>query len=270
MRLGISSYTYGWAIGHDAARPPNAPSARTLIRRAADLGVRVVQLCENLPASTYEDDSLEAVTTAAKEQGVSIEVGTHGIGAAHLRRFAAVARRLESPILRVVIDTADDHPTPAQVVRRLGEVLGDFQNAGVTLAIENHDRFAAAVLAGIVREFASPHVGVCLDTANSFGALEGPATVLETLGPYVMNLHLKDVAAKRFSHLQGFVIEGRPAGQGMIDIPWILGRLKEFGRDPNAIAELWTPPEATVEQTIEKEARWAVESVRALRRWIKE
>ena len=51
----------------------------------------------------------------------------------------------------------------------------------------------------------------------------------------------------------------------MLDIPWLLGRLREMGRDPNAIVELWTPPEDDVAATIRKEAAWAERSVAYLR-----
>jgi hypothetical protein len=56
----------------------------------------------------------------------------------------------------------------------------------------------------------------------------------------------------------------------MLDIPWLLGRLKSLGRNPNAILELWTPPDADSPATIRKEAEWAGASVRAARQWIKE
>ena len=111
-------------------------------------------------------------------------------------------------------------------------------------------------------------VGICLDTVNSFAALEGPEVVVETLGPYVVNLHLKDFAVVRHGNLMGFRIEGRPAGQGMLSVPWVLAKLQSFGKDCNAILELWPPREATESETIRQEAEWAETSVRALRRWI--
>jgi sugar phosphate isomerase/epimerase len=61
------------------------------------------------------------------------------------------------------------------------------------------------------------------------------------------------------------VIEGRPAGQGRLDVPWLLKRLKEAGRDPNAILELWTPEQDSLEATIAKEDAWARESIEYLR-----
>jgi hypothetical protein len=61
------------------------------------------------------------------------------------------------------------------------------------------------------------------------------------------------------------MVTGCPAGQGMLDVPWLLGALRELGRDPNAILELWTPPGADMAETIATEAQWAEESVRYLR-----
>jgi hypothetical protein len=41
-----------------------------------------------------------------------------------------------------------------------------------------------------------------------------------------------------------------------------------MGRDPNAILELWPPPEADVAATAVKEEAWAAMSVRYLRQLI--
>jgi L-ribulose-5-phosphate 3-epimerase UlaE len=63
----------------------------------------------------------------------------------------------------------------------------------------------------------------------------------------------------------GFLIEGTPAGEGRLDIPFLIRELKRFDRDPNAILELWVPPEETVDKTIEKEMEWVRRSVANLR-----
>ena len=264
MKLGIGSYTYGWAVAEGEL------SALDLIERAKAFGVCVVQLCDNLPADTYEQPSLERIAPAAREAGVLLEVGTRGSRPEHVARFVGVAKRLAPSVLRLVIDDGDDRPDPDEVVGRLKSVAPELERAGVTLAIENHDRFRAKALVDIVRRVASERVAICLDTVNSFGALEGPEVVVETLGPYVSCLHLKDFAVTRFPHLQGFTIEGRPLGQGMLDVPWVLSRLAAFGREFNAIVEQWVPPEATTDETIRKERRWADQSVAAARQWVRE
>ena len=184
-----------------------------------------------------------------------------------LLRFIALARRLGSPILRVVPDLNGDEPSEAEIVERLQAVGAACRAAGVVIALENHDRLKCAALARIIARFPA-HAGICLDTVNSFGALEGPEIVVDTLGPYAVNLHLKDFATVRDPSIFGFRVEGRAAGTGMLDIPWLLAKLKSFGRDCNAILELWTPQEATDAASILKEAKWAEASVRELRRWI--
>jgi sugar phosphate isomerase/epimerase len=188
----------------------------------------------------------------------------------HLRTYLHLAERLGSPILRVVVDTAGHEPPEQEIIDTITALLPEFERAGVTLAIENHDRFATTALVGILERIGSDRVGVCLDTVNSFGALEGPEVVVDRLGPWTVNLHVKDFAIFRAGHKMGFSIEGRPAGQGRLDVAWLLESLRTMGRDVNAILELWTPPEATLAGTIAKEAAWAVSSVAYLRELIED
>jgi sugar phosphate isomerase/epimerase len=268
MRLGISSYTYTWAVGVPG-HPPEAPlTVYDLLTRAAALGVRVVQICDNLPLERLKEQELQATVRQARELDIEVQVGMRGLDGEQLRIGLRLARRFGSSLVRVVTDTADSRPAPAEIVRVLRDVAPEFAEARVHLAVENHDRFSAAELAAVVAEAGSPWVGVCLDTVNSFGALEGPDVVIGSLAPMVVNVHLKDFDIHRMSHQMGFVIEGRPAGQGQLDVPQLLGRLRAAGRDPDAILELWTPPESALAATLAKEARWAEESVAYLRRLI--
>lgn len=278
MQLGISSYTYAWAIGVPGYPPERPLTATGLLDRAAELGVHLVQVADNLPLDRLPDSQLETFERRAADLGVNIEVGTRGIHPDHLRTYLRLAERLRSPILRVVVDTADHQPTEGEVVETIQGLLPEFEQAGVCLAIENHDRFPAKTLARIIRRMDSPYVGICLDTVNSFGALEGPEVVVEALGPWVVNLHVKDFVVQRASHKMGFTVEGRPAGQGQLNVPWLLQALQEQtqGRcgsgpvhvEPNAILELWTPPEQALADTMAKEEAWAVASAAYLRRFI--
>jgi sugar phosphate isomerase/epimerase len=266
MKLGISSYTYTWAVGLPGQRPDKPLTAADLLDRAAELAVDVVQFADNLPLHELGEPALEALGARAAEVGIAIEVGTRGIAADILELYLAICKQLSSSILRVVTDTADHHPTEDEVVAAVRAVEPALARAGVCLAIENHDRFPAACLVSILERIGSPQVGICLDTANSFGALEGPEVVIQTLAPWTVNLHVKDFAIRRAPHMMGFAIEGRPAGRGRLNIPHLLDRLRGMGRNPNAILELWTPPEENLPATIAKEEAWAAESIRYLRR----
>jgi sugar phosphate isomerase/epimerase len=267
-QLGISSYTYTWAIGVPG-HPVDAPlSVWGLLEQAQALGVAVVQYADNLPLDQLAPDELTRLAQEATAGGIGLEVGTRGIDPAHLRRNLRVAAEVGSPLVRVVIDQGGHEPGLDEVVATLRPLLPDFAAAGVILAIENHDRFHAATLVMLMQQLDSPWVGICLDTVNSLGALEGPTAVVEALGPYTVNLHIKDFAIRRVDHQMGFVVEGRPAGKGMLDVPWLLDVLAAQRGPCRAIVELWTPPQATLAETIVLEAAWAHTSVVKLRRWI--
>lgn len=264
--LGLGTYGVAWAIGVPGHEQPTEPmNAFQFLQLAADLGLKLVQYADNLPLHALSEAEQEALRRQAEAHRIRFEVGTRGIGADWLRRYIALAARFGSPLLRVVVDTKDHHPSPDEVVALVKAALPDLEAAGVTLAIENHDRFKARTLAGIIEAVNSPHLGVCLDTVNSFGALEGPEVVLPALGPYVVNLHVKEFIVRRASHSMGFSVTGMPAGQGMLDIPWLLGQLDGCGRRYNAIIELWPEPEATMAATVAKELDWMRQSVSYLR-----
>jgi len=268
MQLGISSYTYTWAVGVPGHPPERPMTALELLDRAVGLGVRLVQIADNLSLDRLSPAELDALERHASALKIGIEVGTRGIQTDHLCACLRLAERLNSPILRVVTDTATHHPAEDAIVSTVKAIVPALERAGIYLAIENHDRFKAKTLVRILKRISSQHVGICLDTVNSFGALEGPEVVVEALGPWAVNLHVKDFAISRVSHMMGFAVEGRPAGQGQLDIPWLIGELRARGRDPNAILELWTPPEATMVETITKERAWAAASVAYLRQLI--
>lgn len=272
MRLGVTSYAFTWEVGvpghvFAAAEPAVVEplTALGLLGRAADMGVSVVQILDNLPLQGATDTELDSIRQRADELGISLEVGTRGIEPGHLTAYLAAARALGSPLVRIVIDTADRQPTADEVVAALRDVLPAYEAAGVDLAIENHDRFESHVLVGILGAVGSARLGICLDTVNSLGALERPEVVVAALGPHTLSLHVKDFQIRRVPHAMGFVVEGEPAGRGRLDVPWLLSELRSFGRDPNALLELWTPPEATASATIAKERRWARESIDYLR-----
>ena len=253
-RLGISSYTFVWAAGVPGYPPPPSPlTALDLLDKAVKLGVRVVQIADNLPLDQLPETELKSLLDRAQDLNLEIELGTRGIQAEHLRCQLQLATRFGARLLRVVTDTRTHRPLPGEVVAALAPLATEFERAGVTLAIENHDRFKAATLREIVTRIGSRHVGICFDTANSFGCLEGPEQVLETLGRHIVNFHLKDICVCRPPHHKGFIMEGRPAGQGQLDVPDLLKRLERFGVHPNVILELWPPPQASVSAAIEVE-----------------
>lgn len=265
-QLGLGSYGVAWAVGVPGFEmPAQSLTAVGLVELAHALGLRLVQIADNLPLHALSPQQRRDLQEFATERGVQIEVGTRGIQPHDLDLYLPIAQEFASPILRVVVDTATHHPSPDEVVALLRPVLPRLRDAGIVLALENHDRFKAHTLAGIVQTLDSPQVGICLDTVNSFGALEGPAVVLEALAPYVVNLHVKEFIIRRLSHNMGFSLTGAPAGQGMLDVPGVLATLHQQGRVFNAIIETWLSPQPTPAATVALEMDYVRQSVTYLR-----
>jgi sugar phosphate isomerase/epimerase len=266
MRIGISSYTYTWAVGVPGHLPAQTLGVLDLVERAHSLGVPVLQVADNLPLDQLPEDDLNALAARARALGVSIEIGTRGIDADYIARYLSLAQLLGSPLLRVIIAQKGRELTPDEAISILKPQQDAFESAGVTLAIENHDKFSTDELVHVVQELGTDWAGICLDTVNSFGALEGPGVVVDKLGPFAVNLHVKDFAVRRAEHMMGFEIEGRPAGEGQLNVTWLLDKLGARDRNLSAIIELWTPPGPTLEATIATEGEWAERSVHNLKK----
>jgi len=265
MQLGISSYTYTWSIGVPGSLPTRQMSAKDLVDRAVAFGLKLVQIADNLPIENFTDVELDNLYAYAFKKGVSIEMGGRGLTTEHTLKCLKAAEILHSPILRMVIDGAGFEPDIPDVIQIISDLLPEFESRKIRLAIENHDRLKAREFEQIIQAINSEWVGICLDSVNSMGAGEGFEPVAEILIPYTINLHLKDFSIRRVSHKMGLIIEGTPAGSGMLNISDLIFKLNQLGRCHSAILELWTPPETDLKDTISKEEEWADRSIKYLK-----
>jgi sugar phosphate isomerase/epimerase len=265
MQLGISTYTYGWAVGTPGNRPAKPLNELALLDRASQFGIGVVQFGDNWPLHELSDEQLNTLICRSSAQNILLEVGARGLTDAQLERYIDLAKRLPCRLLRFVIDAARYEPSPAVVTSMLKNALSALSKANLTLAIENHDRLLASEFANIIEQVGSEQVGICLDSVNSMGAGEGLTEIVNTLAPYTVNLHVKDFGIQRLPHLMGFQIDGRPAGQGMLAIPWLVEQVSQYDRCQTAILEQWVIPEPTLTESIAKEMNWAEASINYLK-----
>ena len=261
---GIGSFAFGWAAAHGT--PPL--DEHSLLAFAREHGITLVQLGDNLPVHEWSAERLGRFVEASRDAGIGVELGARGLTEEHLRRYLDLCRVLRATLLRFVPDAQSYQPTVDELVALLRNAAAALAAAGVTLAIENHDRFPAAALRHIVEEAGTRHVGVCLDTANSLGAGEGLAAVTDILAPLTVNVHVKDVAIRRLPHLMGFHIEGRALGDGQLSIRDTLERVASYGRCGSVILEGWTPLGTMMEETIARERADAAVGIERLKRWV--
>ena len=107
MRLGVSSFTFPWAIGGIDNDYPISMTAFELLEKANALGAEVLQIADNLPIGHLSNEELGQLRTMADSFGIALEVGTRGISTTNIARFLEIAAILGSPILRIVIDTKE-------------------------------------------------------------------------------------------------------------------------------------------------------------------
>ena len=267
MRLGIASWTLPWSIGVPGYPQPEHPlTAVDLVELAAEIGATVVQVADNMPLHLMPSSELRNLRETAENRAIELQTGTRGADPQHLLRYLEISTALGARILRTVGHTTETKPSIEQLAESMARVLPKFEAAGVAIALENYEGHSAAEFAWLIREMHSPSLGICLDTANSLGALETTEQVVEELAPHTIVLHAKDFDIVRIDTRMGFNVVGCPAGRGRVDFDLVLDRLARYGKHPAVILEHWPPFVESIGRTIELEREWLAASINFLRR----
>lgn len=263
MRLGISSYTFTWGIGIEGFEtPPNPLSVFELLEKAKELEVEVLQICDNIPLRQLDEDTVKRLAIKSKEYGIALEFGTRGLDEDIIFQYIEICRYCRANILRTILIGSEFYDLDT-TVERLKKFIPLLKQYGIVMVLENHSTHTAAQLRQIIRNVNSEHLGICLDTVNSFQNLECPDQVIDTLINISKNIHIKDFDIVRVNGQLGFSIFGTPAGGGKLNIPEILRRIKDT--DISIVLELWTPYESNIVDTIRTEDGWAKESIQYLK-----
>ena len=265
MKFGISTYAFSWAIGVPGYKPEKPLNHYDLLRKAKELDIGLIQVADNLALHDLPDHLIELFIKQADELQVQLEAGARGMTEKNLDKYIRITERIKSPILRFVVDGPGFMPAREEIIGIINNACKDLESRSIILALENYERLSVKDFARIIEKVGSDNVGICLDTVNSIGAGEGIETTVATLGPMTVNLHIKEFIVRRLEHNLGFMVEGAPAGEGMLNISWLLQHIGPRCR--SAILEQWTPWEKDIQSTINKENVWAAKSVGYLKRF---
>ncbi len=264
MNIGISSWSYPYAIGNPAHERPQDPmGAVALAEKALMHGAQVLQIADNLPLHTQQESALQTLGAIAQAHCLTLEVGTAGLEEHTLFEYLALAQQLGARLVRTLPHRGSDVPSMAQARQRLEKVLPRFEAAGVVLGIENHDHYPSAWIRELVDTFQSPHLGVCLDAVNNLGLGESFREVLNTLGPVTVNFHCKDYDIHRKPSMLGFDVVGAVAGEGLLDLD--LAK-KVLPAGISWILESWLPWQGDLPATLAMEEDWVAKGMQNLRK----
>jgi len=260
--IGLGTYAYFWQHSDRVPEPLSLIGAFE-DTRAQD--VALFQICDYTPLDTMSDTELRDAARAARELGLTIELGTKGILPEHLGRYLRLAEMFDAGLVRSMLYGPDTRPTLAEAETWLRHALPSFEAAGVTLALETYEQLETSALVGVVERVGSDRLGICLDPANVVARLESPTACVEQTAALAVNVHVKDFAFARQPGWVGFTYGGAPMGSGLHDYPHLLATVRPRERGINEIVEHWLSWQGDPATTIRTEREWTRTTLEHLR-----
>jgi sugar phosphate isomerase/epimerase len=104
------------------------------------------------------------------------------------------------------------------------------------MGIENHKDWTIEDFLGILKEYESEYVGVCLDFGNNVSLLDEPHEVVDALAPYAVNTHFKDVGVQPYE--DGFLLAQVALGTGALDLKRIAKTIRSHHPKINFCLEM--------------------------------
>ncbi|MFC5522678.1 sugar phosphate isomerase/epimerase family protein [Polaromonas jejuensis] len=245
MKIAIDSYCYHRFFGECYPGLEEDPGRKITVwdflDKAQNMGVDGVSLesCfipfeePGLVARLREEldaRKLERVWAWGHPSGLGS--GTNADAALDLKRNLAIAHQLGSSVMRICAGGRRTRPATWAEHKRgllhlLKPLLESAEQYGVVMAIENHIDLLADEMLDLMTTLDSPWLGVCFDTANNLRMFEHPVAVAQKLAPYIKATHIKDVLPQRGDPKLSNTWPSVPLGQGLVEIPEILGVLRE-------------------------------------------
>ena len=249
MKLAIDSYCYHRYFGEVYPGLQTDPGRRMTVwdflKRARKHGVQGVSL-ESCYLPSFEDDFLLRLRDTLDDHGLErvwawghpngLHSGTNRAAARDLVRHLAYARKIGAGVMRIVGGSWRTRPSSWAVHRRrllpmLKGLVGEAQEHGVVLAIENHVDMLADQLVDLVTAVDSPWLRVCLDTGNNLRLFEDPLVVAGRLAPWTRATHIKDIGTLAGDPKTFGFWPSVPLGDGLVDIEKVVGFLRQAGYD---------------------------------------
>lgn len=123
----------------------------------------------------------------------------------------------------------------------LDDIDNDLGNAGVKVAIENHQDLDAHDLVMLCQKSSHGSRSITWDVGNSLSTQHTPKEFVEIAGNYISNIHFKDYHV--ISHPEGIALRRAVLGEGFIDLLQVSQDIKTLPQCQNVSMELAAHPD---------------------------
>lgn len=207
FRDPLTFYRYARALGASSVQTPLRGIAPTAMREVVEELGGNYEAEVRLPESDHDLALFEEEVRRAREAGATVA-----------RAVLMGGRRYE--VFSSLADYRAFADRSRQILARIEPVA---RRHGLKIAVENHKDHTSSELAELMRGLSSEWIGVLVDTGNNLALLEDPMETIRTLAPFVMSVHLKDMALQPME--QGFLLSEVRLGTGMLDLVGLVARL---------------------------------------------
>jgi 3-oxoisoapionate decarboxylase len=200
-RTAFEYLEYAWergAGGVQAALPSFEPEYLKRVRERVERLGMYLEIAAPLP----KDDSaqFEQLVKAAREAGAYC-----------LRSVCLSGRRYEtfSTLEEWKAFVAESHA-------RLERAARVVEKQRFPLGLENHKDWTIEEMFPLMQRYGSAYLGACIDFGNNVSLLDGTNELAESLAPFAINAHIKDMAVEEYP--DGFLLAEVALGDGYLDL----------------------------------------------------
>jgi sugar phosphate isomerase/epimerase len=224
MRIGLSVHGTTFSMGIDPASGRTTINPQQLMDQAIAAGLEGVEL----PVTLMQGEDAATIAQYAQERGLFITLETGGYDPNKLASTIDLGVRLGAGTVRTFVGGAklggDRRPLAGrwqpflqEILEGLREATALAEQAGVNLAVENHQDLASEELLWLCESIGIQSFGITLDTGSTLATAEEPVDFAVRVAPYVKNIHLKDYQVYMYN--EGYRLVRCPLGQGVVNFP---------------------------------------------------
>ena len=187
-----------------------------------------------------DTDRMDHLSAYLVSHKMSLEVDTSGTAPTHMSEMLRVAHRMGATSLRTYTRHFGDVAGMIEATASdLAEVVGQANDLGIVIVLENHEDFTGPELVQIIETVDHQSLKILYDYGNSQMVLEDPELALAAVLPHVHSVHFKDHVMISAEHAGQLTVAGVPIGDGFLPLENLTRRLLDQGLRRVTFENVW-------------------------------